>query len=213
MTTINPRNYMVPSVIEQTNRGERAYDLYSKLLKENIIFLGTPIDDTIANLVCAQLLHLESENPDRDINLYINSPGGDINALFAIYDTMSYIKPDIATICFGQAASAAAVLLAACAPGKRLALPHARILIHQPYAGAQGQVSDLQIASDEIQRMKRSLEEILSEHTGQTVEKISTDTDRDFVMTAQQAKEYGIIDEVIDTRNVVDTSGAIKAID
>ena len=212
MTTINPRNYMVPSVIEQTNRGERAYDLYSKLLKENIIFLGTPIDDTIANLVCAQLLHLESENPDRDINLYINSPGGDINALFAIYDTMSYIKPDIATICFGQAASAAAVLLAAGAPGKRLALPHARILIHQPYAGAQGQVSDLQIASDEIQRMKRSLEEILSEHTGQTVEKISTDTDRDFVMTAQQAKEYGIIDEVIDTRNVVDTSGAIKAI-
>ncbi|MBT6445175.1 MAG: ATP-dependent Clp protease proteolytic subunit [Acidimicrobiaceae bacterium] len=204
---------MVPSVIEQTNRGERAYDLYSKLLKENIIFLGTPIDDTIANLVCAQLLHLESENPDRDINLYINSPGGDINALFAIYDTMSYIKPDIATICFGQAASAAAVLLAAGAPGKRLALPHARILIHQPYAGAQGQVSDLQIASDEIQRMKRSLEEILSEHTGQTVEKISTDTDRDFVMTAQQAKEYGIIDEVIDTRNVVDTSGAIKAID
>ncbi|MDC1390439.1 ATP-dependent Clp protease proteolytic subunit, partial [Acidimicrobiales bacterium] len=178
-----------------------------------IIFLGTPIDDTIANLVCAQLLHLESENPDRDINLYINSPGGDINALFAIYDTMSYIKPDIATICFGQAASAAAVLLAAGAPGKRLALPHARILIHQPYAGAQGQVSDLQIASDEIQRMKRSLEEILSEHTGQTVEKISTDTDRDFVMTAQQAKEYGIIDEVIDTRNVVDTSGAIKAID
>ncbi|MCH9805462.1 ATP-dependent Clp protease proteolytic subunit [Acidimicrobiales bacterium] len=204
---------MVPSVIEQTNRGERAYDLYSKLLKENIIFLGTPIDDTIANLVCAQLLHLESENPDRDINLYINSPGGDINALFAIYDTMSYIKPDIATICFGQAASAAAVLLAAGAPGKRLALPHARILIHQPYAGAQGQVSDLQIASDEIQRMKRSLEEILSEHTGQTVGKISTDTDRDFVMTAQQAKEYGIIDEVIDTRNVVDTSGAIKAID
>ena len=213
MNTVNPRNYMVPSVIEQTNRGERAYDLYSKLLKENIIFLGTPIDDTIANLVCAQLLHLESENPDRDINLYINSPGGDINALFAIYDTMSYIKPDIATICFGQAASAAAVLLAAGAPGKRLALPHARILIHQPYAGAQGQVSDLQIASAEIQRMKRSLEEILSEHTGQTVDRISTDTDRDFVMTAQEAKDYGIIDEVIDTRNAVDTSGAIKSVD
>ena len=210
---INPRNYMVPSVIEQTNRGERAYDLYSKLLKENIIFLGTPIDDTIANLVCAQLLHLESENPDRDINLYINSPGGDINALFAIYDTMSYIKPDIATICFGQAASAAAVLLAAGSPGKRLALPHARILIHQPYAGAQGQVSDLQIASAEIQRMKRSLEELLAAHTGQTVEKISQDTDRDFVMTAHEAKEYGIIDEVIETRNAVDNSGAIKAID
>jgi len=210
---INPRNYMVPSVIEQTNRGERAYDLYSKLLKENIIFLGTPIDDTIANLVCAQLLHLESENPDRDINLYINSPGGDINALFAIYDTMSYIKPDIATICFGQAASAAAVLLAAGAPGKRLALPHARVLIHQPYAGAQGQVSDLQIASAEIQRLKVALEELLAAHTGQTTEKISQDTDRDFVMTAQEAKEYGIIDEVIDTRNSVDHSGAIKAID
>ena len=159
--------------------------------------MGTPIDDTIANLVCAQLLHLESENPDRDINLYINSPGGDINALFAIYDTMSYIKPDIATICFGQAASAAAVLLAAGAPGKRLALPHARILIHQPYAGAQGQVSDLQIASAEIQRMKLALEELLAAHTGQTVEKISKDTDRDFVMTAQEAKDYGIIDEVI----------------
>ncbi|MCL4117940.1 UNVERIFIED_CONTAM: hypothetical protein GTU68_003109 [Idotea baltica] len=204
---------MVPSVIEQTNRGERAYDLYSKLLKENIIFLGTPIDDTIANLVCAQLLHLESENPDRDINLYINSPGGDINALFAIYDTMSYIKPDIATICFGQAASAAAVLLAAGAPGKRLALPHARILIHQPYAGAQGQVSDLQIASAEIQRMKLALEELLSAHTGQTVEKISTDTDRDFVMTAQEAKDYGIIDEVIEVRNAVDNSAAIKGVD
>ncbi|MFB0901758.1 MAG: ATP-dependent Clp protease proteolytic subunit [Acidimicrobiales bacterium] len=213
MNTVNPRNYMVPSVIEQTNRGERAYDLYSKLLKENIIFLGTPIDDTIANLVCAQLLHLESENPDRDINLYINSPGGDINALFAIYDTMSYIKPDITTICFGQAASAAAVLLAAGAPGKRLALPHARILIHQPYAGAQGQVSDLQIASAEIQRMKRSLEEILAGHTGQNVDKISTDTDRDFVMTAHAAKVYGIIDEVIDTRNAVDSSGAIKGVD
>lgn len=213
MNTINPRNYMVPSVIEQTNRGERAYDLYSKLLKENIIFLGTPIDDTIANLVCAQLLHLESENPDRDINLYINSPGGDINALFAIYDTMSYIKPDIATICFGQAASAAAVLLAAGAPGKRLALPHARVLIHQPYAGAQGQVSDLQIASAEIQRLKVALEELLAAHTGQPVEKISRDTDRDFVMTAQEAKEYGIIDEVIATRNAVDNSGAIKAIE
>ena len=163
--------------------------------------------------MCAQLLHLESENPDRDINLYINSPGGDINALFAIYDTMSYIKPDITTICFGQAASAAAVLLAAGAPGKRLALPHARILIHQPYAGAQGQVSDLQIASAEIQRMKRSLEEILAGHTGQNVDKISTDTDRDFVMTAQEAKDYGIIDEVIDTRNAVDSSGAIKGVD
>ncbi len=205
-------NYMVPSVVEQTNRGERAYDLFSKLLKENIVFLGTPIDDTIANLVCAQLLHLESENPDRDISLYINSPGGDINALFAIYDTMCYIKPDVATICFGQAASAAAVLLAAGTPGKRLALPHARVLIHQPYAGAQGQVSDLQIASQEIQRLKGQLEELLANHTGQTQEKISTDTDRDFVMTAQEAKEYGIIDEVIDTRAAVDRSGPITAV-
>ncbi len=209
---ITASNYLVPTVVEQTNRGERAFDLYSRLLKENIIFLGTPIDDTIANLVCAQLLHLESENPDRDISLYINSPGGDINALFAIYDTMSYIKPDIATICFGQAASAAAVLLAAGAPGKRLALPHARVLIHQPYAGAQGQVSDLQIASQEIQRLKRQLEELLAFHTGQTVDKISEDTDRDFVMTAQEAKAYGIIDEVIDTRAAVDRSGPITAV-
>lgn len=212
LSDMTATNYMVPQVVEQTNRGERGYDLYSKLLKENIVFLGTPIDDTIANLVCAQLLHLESENPDRDISLYINSPGGDINALFAIYDTMSYIKPDVATICFGQAASAAAVLLAAGAPGKRLALPHARVLIHQPYAGAQGQVSDLQIASQEIQRLKGQLEEILAQHTGQTTEKIGSDTDRDFVMTATEAKEYGIIDEVIDTRNHVDNSGPITAI-
>ena len=206
------RNYMVPHVIEQTTRGERGYDLYSKLLKENIIFLGTPIDDTIANLVCAQLLHLESENPDKDINLYINSPGGDINALFAIYDTMMFIRPDLSTICFGQAASAAAVLLAAGAPGKRLALPHARVLIHQPYAGAQGQVSDIELASKEIQRLKLALEELLSAHTGQTVEKISSDTDRDYVMTAQEAKEYGIIDEVIEARGHVDISGPIRAI-
>ncbi|MBT5582091.1 MAG: ATP-dependent Clp protease proteolytic subunit [Acidimicrobiaceae bacterium] len=209
---INPRNYLVPTVVEQTNRGERGYDLYSKLLKENIIFIGTPIDDTIANLICAQLLHLESENPDKDINLYINSPGGDINALFAIYDTMSYVKPDIATICFGQAASAAAVLLAAGARGKRLALPHARILIHQPYAGAQGQASDIELIAKEIGRMKTSLEEVLSHHTGQTAAKISSDTDRDFVMTAAEAKEYGIIDEVIETRNLVDNAGPITAI-
>ncbi len=212
MTDINPRNYLVPTVVEQTNRGERAFDLYSRLLKENIIFIGTPIDDTIANLICAQLLHLESENPDKDINLYINSPGGDINALFAIYDTMCYIKPDITTICFGQAASAAAVLLAAGAPGKRLALPHARILIHQPYAGARGQASDIELIAAEIQRMKVSLEQVLAQHTGQSVEKIAADTDRDFVMTALQAKEYGIIDEVIETRNTVESSGAIAVI-
>ncbi len=213
LASMTAQNYLVPTVVEQTNRGERAFDLYSRLLKENIIFLGTPVDDTVANLICAQLLHLESENPDKDINIYINSPGGDINALFAIYDTMAYIKPEIVTICFGQAASAAAVLLAAGTPGKRLALPNARILIHQPYAGAQGQVSDIEIAAAEINRLKVSLEQVLAHHTGQTVEKISADTDRDFVMTAAEAKEYGIIDEVIDTRNAVDTSGAIKAVD
>ena len=206
------QNYLVPTVVEQTSRGERAYDLYSRLLKENIIFIGTPLDDTIANLVCAQLLHLESENPDRDISLYINSPGGAINALFAVYDTMQYIKPDINTICFGQAASAAAVLLAAGTKGKRLALPHSRVLIHQPYAGAQGQVSDIELASREIQRLKAQLEEILARHTGQDVARIHADTDRDFVMTAAEAKEYGIIDEVIDTRSLPDNSGAIAAV-
>ncbi len=205
-------NYVIPSVIEKTNGVEREYNLYSKMLKDNIIFIGTPIDDGVANVVCAQLLHLESENPDKDINVYINSPGGDINALFAIYDTMSYVKPDITTICYGQAASAAAVLLAAGTPGKRLALPHSRILIHQPYAGAQGQVSDLEIASREIQRLKASLEQLLSTHTGQSVEKISEDTDRDFVMTAEEAKEYGLIDEVISTRDDVDNSGPIAAV-
>ena len=204
-------NYLVPTVVEQTNRGERAFDLYSRLLKENIVFLGTPIDDTVANLVCAQLLHLESENPDRDISLYINSPGGDINSLFAIYDTMQYIKPDITTICFGQAASAAAVLLAAGTKGKRLALPHSRILIHQPYAGAEGQVSDIELASREIQRLKTQLEEVLARHTGQSAEKVHDDTDRDFVMTADEARDYGIIDEVIDSRSLAD-SGPIAAV-
>ncbi len=212
MTTTAPRNYLVPTVVEQTTRGERAFDLYSRLLKENIIFLGTPVDDVVANLICAQLLHLESEDPDKDINLYINSPGGDINALFAIYDTMQYIKPDITTICFGQAASAAAVLLAAGSPGKRLALPHARILIHQPYAGAHGQASDIELIAAEVARLKSALEQVLAGHTGQPVEKISADTERDFVMTAEQAKEYGIIDEVIESRNVIDNSGAIRAV-
>ena len=204
-------NYLVPTVVEQTNRGERAFDLYSRLLKENIVFLGTPIDDIVANLVCAQLLHLESENPDRDISLYINSPGGDINSLFAIYDTMQYIKPDLTTICFGQAASAAAVLLAAGTKGKRLALPHSRILIHQPYAGAEGQVSDIELASREIQRLKTQLEEVLARHTGQSAEKVHDDTDRDFVLTAAEARDYGIIDEVIDSRSLADT-GPIVAV-
>lgn len=205
-------SYLVPTVVEQTNRGERGYDLYSKLLKENIIFVGTPIDDTIANLICAQLLHLESDNPDKDISLYINSPGGDITALFAIYDTMQYIKPDIVTICYGQAASAAAVLLAAGTPGKRLALPHARILIHQPYAAARGQATDVELAAQEILRMRDMLEHLIAEHTGQEIEKIHRDTDRDFVMSAEEAKDYGLIDEVIDRRNLADTSGPITAV-
>jgi ATP-dependent Clp protease, protease subunit len=205
------RNYLVPTVVEQTNRGERAYDLYSRLLKENIIFLGTPIDDTVANLVCAQLLHLESENPDKDINVYINSPGGDITALFAVYDTLRYIKPDVSTICFGQAASAAAVLLAAGTRGKRLALPHARILLHQPWGQAGGQASDVELAAREIMRMRTLLEEIMAEHTGQDIERIHKDTDRDFVMSAEEAKEYGIIDEVISTRQTSGMPAAVKA--
>ncbi|MCB0987299.1 MAG: ATP-dependent Clp protease proteolytic subunit [Acidimicrobiales bacterium] len=204
-------NYLVPTVVEQTNRGERAFDLYSRLLKDNIIFLGTPIDDTIANLVCAQLLHLESENPDKDINIYINSPGGDITALFAIYDTMRYVKADITTICFGQAASAAAVLLAAGTPGKRLALPHARVLLHQPWGSGSGQATDIEIQAREILRMRDLLEDILVEHTGQPKDKLKRDTDRDFVLSAQEAKEYGIIDEVISTREIVDKSGPITA--
>jgi ATP-dependent Clp protease protease subunit len=205
------KNYMVPTVVEQTNRGERAYDLYSRLLKENIIFIGTPIDDTIANLVCAQLIHLESDNPDKDINIYINSPGGDITALFAIYDTMQFIKNDIATICLGQAASAAAVLLAAGTKGKRLALPHARVLLHQPYGQVgYAQVTDLELAAKEILRMRELLEVILAEHTGQPIEQIHADTDRDFVMEADEALRYGIIDDVITSRAAVDRSGPIR---
>ncbi len=205
-------NSIIPMVIEQTSRGERTADIYSRLLRDNIIFLGTPIYDDIANVICAQMLHLESENPDRDISLYINSPGGDINAMFAIYDTMQYIKPDVTTICFGQAASAAAILLAAGTKGKRLALSNARILLHQPYTGAQGQVSDLEIAANEIERIKKVLEETLARHTGQPIERIATDTDRDFVMTATEAREYGIIDEVLRERQTVDTTGPIRAV-
>ena len=209
MTT---NSYLVPTVVEQTAKGERAFDLYSRLLKENIVFLGTPVDDVVANLICAQLLYLESEDPDKDINLYINSPGGDINALFAIYDTMQYIKPDIATICFGQAASAAAVLLAAGTPGKRMALTHARILLHQPYAGAHGQASDIEIVAAEISRLKASLEQVLAAHTGQSIERIAADTDRDFVMDPRQAKEYGILDEVIETRELDESGDAVQPI-
>jgi ATP-dependent Clp protease protease subunit len=197
-------NYLVPIVIEQTNRGERSFDIYSRLLKERIVFLGTPIDDQMANLVMAQLLHLESEEPEKDINIYINSPGGDITSLFAVYDTMQYIKPDVSTIVMGQAASAAAVLLAAGTPGKRYALPHSRVLIHQPHGQAGGQAVDIEIQAKEILRYRQLLDELLAEHTTQSLDKVKKDTDRDFIMTAEQAKEYGIIDEVITSRKLAE---------
>jgi ATP-dependent Clp protease protease subunit len=187
-------------VIEQTGRGERAYDIYSRLLAERIIFLGTEIDDQIANLIIAQLLYLEAEDPEKDIALYINSPGGSVTATLAIYDTMQYIKPDVQTICIGQAASGAAVLLAAGAKGKRYALPNSRILIHQPHGGAAGQAVDIQIQAKEILRLRNLIDEILANHTGQPIEKIQKDTDRDFIMTAKEALEYGIIDEVVERR-------------
>ncbi len=191
------QNYLVPTVVESSSRGERAYDLYSRLLRERIIFLGTPIDDTIANLICAQMLFLESEDPDKDINLYINSPGGDITGLLAIYDTLKYIKPDVSTFCFGQAASAAAVLLAAGTKGKRFALPHARVLLHQPWGGVGGQASDIEIQAREILRMKDMLNAMLATDTGQSVERIGKDTDRDYIIGADEAVEYGLIDEVL----------------
>ena len=198
---INPvAQYHVPGIFEQTNRGERGYDLFSRMLEENIIFLGTPIDDTIANLICAQMLFLESEDPDKDINLYINSPGGDITGLLAVYDTMKYIKPAVSTFCFGQAASAAAVLLGAGAKGKRFALPHARVLLHQPWGGVGGQASDIEIQAREILRMKDMLNDMLAQDTGQSVERITKDTDRDFIISATEAVEYGLIDEVITAR-------------
>ena len=194
------QNYLVPTVVESSNRGERAYDLYSRLLRERIIFLGTPIDDTIANLICAQMLFLESEDPDKDINLYINSPGGDITGLLAVYDTMKYIKPAVSTFCFGQAASAAAVLLGAGAKGKRFALPHVRVLLHQPWGGVGGQASDIEIQAREILRMKDMLNDMLAQDTGQSVDRITKDTDRDFIISAAEAVEYGLIDEVITAR-------------
>src|SRR5436309_598688 len=197
-------NFLVPTVVESANRGERAFDLYSRLLKENIIFLGTPIDDAVANLICAQVLFLEAESADKDISLYINSPGGDITALFAIYDTLKYVKNEISTFCYGQAASAAAVILAAGTKGKRFSLPHARILIHQPYGGATGQASDIELQAKEILRMRDLLNEMLAHDTGQPVERIAKDTDRDFIMSAEEAKNYGIIDEVISTRELAE---------
>jgi ATP-dependent Clp protease, protease subunit len=198
----SPTGYIVPTVIEQTSRGERAFDIYSRLLQQRIVFLGTPVTDEIANVVMAQLLHLESEDPEKDIAIYINSPGGSITALFAIYDTMEFIKCDVQTICMGQAASAAAVLLAAGTPGKRLALPHARILLHQPSGGAEGQSVDIEIQAREILRMRDTLDEIVAAKTGQTVERIRLDTDRDFILDAQGAKDYGIVDEIVTSRKV-----------
>ncbi|MEA1902172.1 MAG: ATP-dependent Clp protease proteolytic subunit [Actinomycetota bacterium] len=195
-------NYVVPTVFEQTSRGERYFDIYSRLLKDRIIFLGTPIDDTIANLIMAQMLHLESDDPDKDIFLYINSPGGSITSLFAIYDTMQYIKPDVNTVCMGMAASAAAVILAGGAPGKRYALPHARIMLHQPHGGAQGQASDIEIQARLIVQMREQLNQILADHTGQDFKKIEADTERDYWMMAADAKEYGAIDEVLTRREL-----------
>lgn len=193
-------SYLVPIVVEQTNRGERAYDIYSRLLKDRIIFIGGSIDDHVANLVIAQLLFLEAEDPEKDIHVYINSPGGLVTAGMAIYDTMQYIRPDVSTICLGQAASMGSFLLAAGARGKRYALPYARIMLHQPLGGVQGQATDIDIHAREILRMKDILNDLLAKHTGQPKERIAHDTERDFFMSAQQAKEYGIIDEVITVR-------------
>jgi len=192
---------LIPMVVEQSNRGERAYDIYSRLLKDRIIFLGSAIDSEIANLIVAQLLFLESEDPEKDISFYINSPGGVVTAGLAVYDTMQYIKPDVATVCIGQAASMGALLLAAGAPKKRFALPNARIMIHQPLGGAQGQATDIKIQATEILRMKDTLNEILAHHTGQKIDKIAQDTDRDFFMSGNEAKTYGIVDRVVADRS------------
>ncbi len=198
MTQKQMQMTLVPMVVEQTNRGERAYDIYSRLLRDNIIFIGTPIDDTVANLVTAQLLFLEAEDPERDVQLYINSPGGSVTAGLAIYDTIQFVRPDVATICIGQAASAAALLLAAGTSGKRFALPNSRILIHQPsMGGLSGQATDIDIHAREILRMRSNINEIMAKHTGQSLEKIEHDVERDFWMSAQQAREYGMVDEII----------------
>ncbi|MEX2289622.1 MAG: ATP-dependent Clp protease proteolytic subunit [Mycobacteriales bacterium] len=208
MSFSDPMNYTIPIVIEQTSRGERSFDIYSRLLKERIIFLGTPIDDGVANVVMAQLLHLESEDPDRDINMYINSPGGSFTALTAIYDTMRFVKPEIQTICMGQAASAAAVILAAGSKGKRLALEHARVLIHQPSGGGEGQASDIEGQAREILRMRDLLEEMLARDTGRDVALIRKDIERDKILTAREAVEYGIIDEVVASRKIATGSSS-----
>jgi len=192
---------LIPMVVEQTNRGERAYDIFSRLLKDNVIFIGTPIDDGVANLVIAQLLFLEAEDPEKDINLYINSPGGSITAGLAIYDTLQFVKPDICTICIGQAASMAAVLLAAGTKGKRFALPNARVVIHQPWGGVSGQAADIDIQAREVIRLRRRLNEIIAQSTGHSPEKVAKDADRDFIMDAAEARDYGIIDQVMEKRD------------
>ena len=199
-----PSNYVVPTVLEHPNRGERAFDMYSRLLKDRIIFLGTPIDDGVANLIMAQLLHLESEDPEKDIYVYINSPGGSITSLFAIYDTMKYIKPDVATVCMGLAASAGAVILAGGTPGKRYSLPHARIMLHQPAGGAEGTSKDIEIQAKLITDMRNQINGLLADFTKKDIEQIAVDTDRDFWMTAQEALEYGIVDEVLTQRELAD---------
>jgi ATP-dependent Clp protease protease subunit len=198
-------------VVEQSNRGERAYDIYSRLLKDRIIFLGSPIDNEIANLIVAQMLFLESEDPEKDINFYINSPGGVVTAGMAIYDTIQYIKPDVATVCIGQAASMGALLLTAGTAGKRFALPNARIMIHQPLGGAQGQATDIKIQATEILRMKDVLNEIIAKHTGQDIEKVAADTERDFFMSGEQALEYGIIDRVVSDRSQLEQASEQEA--
>ena len=203
-------SYLVPTVIEQTNRGERSFDIFSRLLKDRIIFLGTPINDEIANVVMAQLLHLEGEDPDKDINLYINSPGGSVTSALGIFDTMNFIKPKVSTICMGQAASAAAVLLAAGEPGKRFILPHARVLIHQPSGGAQGQSVDIEIAAREVDRIRDALDTILANATGKTKEQINADTERDYILNAAEAVAYGLVDEIIQNRSAQGGPGQAK---
>ncbi len=201
--------YLVPMVIEQTNRGERAYDIYSRLLKDRIVFIGTPIDDGVANLVIAQLLFLESEDPDKDINIYINSPGGIVTAGLAIYDTMQYVKPKISTLCMGQAASMGSLLLCAGAKGKRFALPHSRIMLHQPLGGFQGQAADVEIHAKEILKMREELNQVYVRHTGQPIEKIRRDTDRDFFLSAEEARAYGLVDEIITKKEVAAAASAL----
>ena len=209
MTVI--RDQLVPTVVEQSDRGERAFDIYSRLLRDRVVFLGNPIDDPVTNLIVAQLLFLESEDPDKEIAMYINSPGGASTGLFAIYDTMQYMRPDVATYCVGQAASAAAVILAAGAPGKRFALPNARVLMHQPHGGMEGQSADLEIHAREIVRQRHRVDELLAQHTGQPVERIAADTDRDFILDAEGARAYGVVDEVVTRRLLVPVPAGLGA--